>query len=307
MLSENSIKELHRLKAGKVFVQIPEGLKTRALELSGFLGKKGFDTVISVEPCFGACDLRDHEARRLGCDALLHIGHTDFGLSPLLPVVYDEWPSDFDPVSLLRKHIKKIDYGSIGLLATAQHLDSLDRTRRFLESMGRTVLIGKGRGVRDGQVLGCNYSSAKSVEDGVDCFIFIGSGTFHLSGLVERTSKPVFSIDAEKRTLSKADIDSRKQEVRRQLRIEKARGMRNFGIYVSTKPGQVSMKAALELRKKLQAKGKKTFIISADMLTPEKILGMGIEVLVNTACPRIYEDQVLFGIPVLDREDIREL
>ncbi|MCK4714410.1 MAG: diphthamide synthesis protein, partial [Candidatus Aenigmarchaeota archaeon] len=98
MLSENILKKLKSLKAKKVFVQIPEGLKTRALEISGFLDKEGFETVTCVEPCFGACDLRDSEAKRLGCDALLHIGHTDFGLKTALPVVYEEWQLDFDPV-----------------------------------------------------------------------------------------------------------------------------------------------------------------------------------------------------------------
>jgi len=83
--------------------------------------------------------------------------------------------------------------------------------------------------------------------------------------------------------------------------------MQRFGIYVSTKPGQNSMKMAEELKKALLKKGKDAFLISADMLTPEKILGMGIEVLVNTACPRIYEDQEMFRIPVLNPEDIGQL
>ncbi len=307
MLSEKTLGKLKKFNARKIFIQIPEGLKTKALNISGLLEKNGFETVTSVEPCFGACDLRDHEARRLGCDALLHIGHTDFGLSSVLPVVYEEWTSDFDPVKLLRKHMKEMSCRSIGLLATAQHLGSLDNIRKFLESSGKRVLIGKGSGVRDGQVLGCNYSSARVIEENVDCFIFIGSGTFHLAGLVEKINKPVFSVDAENGKFSEVVIDMKKEDIKRQLRIEKVRGMQRFGIYVSTKPGQNSMKMAEELKKALLKKGKDAFLISADMLTPEKILGMGIEVLVNTACPRIYEDQEMFRIPVLNPEDIGQL
>ncbi len=308
MISPETVRKLKRLKARKVFVQIPEGLKMKALEISGFLESKGFEAVLSAEPCFGACDLKDHEARMLGCDAILHIGHTDFGIASTVPVVYDEWTSDFDPVTVLRKHTRELEkHDSIGLLATAQHLASLGKVREFLEREGKRVLVGKGMNVEEGQVLGCNYSSAKAVEKDADCFVFIVSGNFHLAGLAGRTGKTIFSVDAESGGFGRFAIDLKKEEVKRQLRIEKARHLRKFGIYVSTKPGQTDMAAAVKAKQHLEKKGKKAIVISADMLTPEKIMGIGLEALVNTACPRIYEDQELFRIPVLSPGDMKEI
>lgn len=308
MLEKKAIlNKLKDVKARKIFVQIPEGLKTRALEISGFLDKEGFETVTCVEPCFGACDLRDSEAKRLGCDALLHIGHTDFGLKTALPVVYEEWQLDFDPVTLLKNNFSKIDgYKRMGLLATVQYLGSAKKAVNFLENKGKKVFGTSGR-LKEGQVLGCDYSNVKSIEGKVDCFLFIGSGTFHSLGFVQNTEKPVFFIDAENNSLTEITNDRDRQEVKRQLRIEKARGLQNFGIFVSTKPGQMNMKTAGDMRESLQKKGKDAFIIAADMLTPEKLLGMKIEVLVNTACPRIYDDQELFRIPILNPADVKEL
>jgi 2-(3-amino-3-carboxypropyl)histidine synthase len=308
MLSEKTLRRLKELKAKRIMVQIPEGLKTRALEIGDFLESKGFDAVLSVEPCFGACDLRDHEAAMLGCDSLLHIGHTDFGLTSKVPVVYEEWPSDFDPVIVLREHTREMDrYKNVGLLATAQHLASLGKVRKFLERDGKTVLVGKGSKVEEGQVLGCNYSSANIVEKGADCFIFIGSGNFHLTGLAKRTGKTIFFVDADNGKFSRFSIDVKKEELKRQLRIEKARHLHNFGIYVSTKPGQTDMSAAVKAKLHLEKRGKKAIIISADMLTAEKIMGIGIEALVNTACPRIYEDQKMLRIPVLNPREVKEI
>jgi 2-(3-amino-3-carboxypropyl)histidine synthase len=305
MIAKGTINRLKNLKAKRIFVQIPEGLKPRALEIVAFLERKGFEAVISTEPCFGACDLRDHEAKMLGCDAVLHVGHTDFGLDSLLPVVYEEWASDFDPVKVLRRH--KIAYNSVGLLATAQHICSLSAVKRFLERKGKTALIGKGRGVRDGQVLGCNYSSARVLEGHVDCFLFIGSGSFHMAGLAEKTKKPIFSVDAESGKFGRFEFDRDKEEVRRRLRREKARGMQRFGIFISTKPGQADMQKALQVKKALEQKGKDTLLISADALSPEKIMGMGIQVLVNAACPRLYDDQQMFRMTILSPEDVELL
>ncbi|MEM7819130.1 MAG: diphthamide synthesis protein, partial [Candidatus Aenigmatarchaeota archaeon] len=75
---EEAIKTLKRIKAKKVLVQFPEGLKLRIQDIAKKLEKEGFNVVLCLEPCFGACDIRDEEAKRLGCEAILHIGHEEF-------------------------------------------------------------------------------------------------------------------------------------------------------------------------------------------------------------------------------------
>jgi diphthamide biosynthesis enzyme Dph1/Dph2-like protein len=42
-------------KAKRIFIQVPEGLKPGVRNLVDFLGKKGFEIFISIEPCFGSC------------------------------------------------------------------------------------------------------------------------------------------------------------------------------------------------------------------------------------------------------------
>lgn len=308
MLSENSLRELQMIKAKKVLVQIPEGLKLKALDVADFLENRGFVPVISTEPCFGACDIREDDAKALGCDAILHIGHTDFGLKTSLPVVYDAWQSSFDPVKVAKSEIQKLaEYKSIGILATAQHLAAVGKLKAFMESQGKRVFTARHGVLKEAQVLGCNYANAIDIEKDVDCFIFIGSGRFHYSGLLESVSKPVFFINAEEGSMKRVTEKRDRLIIQRQMRIEKARGLDVFGVFVSTKPGQKHIRTAEAVRKKLIKAGKRTVLISADMLTPEKLMGMGIEVLVNTACPRIYDDQKLFGMVILNPEDAEKL
>ncbi len=307
MLSVRSLRELKKTKAKRIMLQVPEGLKTRIHDIADILEKEGYEVFSSVEPCFGACDIRDREAKILGCDAILHIGHSDFGLKTVVPVIYDEWSSDFDPTDILVKNIGRIKFNKIGLLSSVQFLGALKIAKRFLDEAGKKAFIGSAGRLSPGQVLGCDYSSAQKVANDVECFLFIGSGRFHSDGLLNTEGKTVFYIDAENNMFSRIEPETEKNEVKRLMRIESARGKKRFAVFISSKPGQANAALAVQSREHLKSAGKDVLIITADMLTPEKIIGMGIEVLVNTACPRMYDDQKLFGVTVLNAKDAEEI
>lgn len=309
MLDEKvMLKRLREKGAKTVLVQVPEGLKPRAAGISDSLMKNGIKSIISIEPCFGACDLRDKEARDLGCEAVLHIGHSDLGLKTAVPVIYDEYHVEFDPVISLRKNIRKLHgFKAIGLATTVQHVGSLGKARQFLEGEGHEVFIGRSKRLREGQILGCDFTSAEAIASKVDCYLFIGTGRFHPLGLVGRTDKPVFFLDIENGELKDLSPERERIEIRKRLRIEKARGLNRYAVYISTKQGQMNTKRAFQIRESLSNIGKDAFIITADGLTPDKIVGMGIEVLVNTACPRLYDDQKSFGVVILNPDDIDSL
>lgn len=299
--------KLKRAKAKKVFIQVPEGLKMGALDLMGFLEKKGFEILLSVEPCFGACDIRDREAKMLGCDVLLHIGHSDFGLKTRVPVIYEEFEIPCDPIPMLKRHLKKLNCERISLVTTIQFVHCLDKVKRFLEMKGKKVYIGSSGKLKKGQVLGCDYSSAKVLENKVDCFLFIGSGKFHPLGLQEVVKKPVFFLDIERNNLTNFFREKERMKTLRIMKTQKAKDLKNFGVVVSTKPGQVDIKKAERVKKKLKSLGKNAYILVADQLTPEKLIGLKIDVLVNTACPRLGEDFEQFGKVILEPKDIEML
>lgn len=301
---EDMLKKLKKAKAKRVFLQVPEGLKTGAFELVDFLEGKGIEIFLSVEPCFGACDLRDREAKSLGCDLLLHVGHSDFGLKTKVPVIYEEFEIPCDPIPLLEWHLKKLDYDRVSLVTTIQFAHCLERVKKFLEGNGKKVYVGSSGRLKNGQILGCDHSSAKLLEGKVDCFLFIGSGRFHPLGLQEMVDKPVLFLDLEKKNLTNFLREKERMETLRIMRVQKAKDLRNFGIVVSTKPGQVNMEAAEGIKKKLKSAGKGVYILVADQLTPEKLIGLKIDVLVNTACPRMREDFEQFGKVILDPRDI---
>jgi len=302
--------ELRKRQAKRIMVQAPEGLKTRIQEIAGLLeSETGTEVLISCDPAYGACDLRDREARALGCDLLLHIGHTTFGIQPEIPVIYVPYEIDFDPMPLLKSHINELkSYKKICVFTTSQFLNITGKTKAFLESKGKEVFIGRHhRAGTAGQALGCDYSAALPFEKEVDCFLYLGTGVFHPLGLALRTEKPVLSLDFEMNKL----VDLKKEKVRleraKAYNIEQAKEARNFGILVSTKEGQLFLKMAERIKKKLKEKDRNAWILVSDEITPSKLMGLKIDVLVNCACPRIDEDFEMYKKPILNPQDIDKL
>jgi 2-(3-amino-3-carboxypropyl)histidine synthase len=293
----------------RTLLQVPEGLKTKAVELAAKLEKEGNEIIISAEPCYGACDLKVDEAKRLGCQKIVHYGHTRF-IESDFPVEYIEHREKVDVAPILEKNYGVLKaYKTIGLISSLQFLDTIPQAKAFLEGKNHKIIIGKGsskgKKLYDGQVLGCDASSAKSIENDIDAFLFLGSGRFHPLGLSLKGNKPLFSLDFERGTVAKID-DSlfRKQ---RTIAVSLAKDARTFGILVSTKIGQSNIDLAKSIKRMLSANEKESFILALDEITPEKLMGIKADAWVNTACPRVaVENRADFKGPILNPDELEE-
>lgn len=292
----------------KILLQFPEGLRTKALEIAKKLEEKGNIVLISIEPCYGACDLRINEAKMLKCDKIVHLAHTRF-LKTDIPVEYIELKENFD-LSPLLKNLDEINFEKIGIVASLQFVDAINKVKKYLESKGKKVFVGDGENnekfLYPGQVLGCDFSQALKIADKVECFIVISSGKFHALGVALKTKKPVFLLNVEKGKLEK--IDTEEFIKRKIIAQELAKECKKIGIIVSTKPGQENIELAINLKRKIEEKGKQAYILVADEIKPEKVKYLGIECLINTACPRIaIEERHLFPIPILNPDEFEEI
>jgi 2-(3-amino-3-carboxypropyl)histidine synthase len=192
----------------------------------------------------------------------------------------------------------------IGIITTAQFLGTLKEIQEYLEKNNKTVLIGKDKQKNPGQVLGCDVSAAAKTQDKVDAFLYIGSGEFHPIGVALKTGKEVFIFNPATGTFSKLDnskIENYKKD--KKVRYTNFLHSDNIGILVSTKPGQCSYKKAVEIKNKLEGKGKKCFIFVFDTLNANEMENFPfVDFWVNTACPRIAGDEDKKN--VIDMSDI---
>jgi len=212
-----------------------------------------------------------------------------------IPVRYEK---EIKP--LLEENLKRLEpYSCIGVVATAQHLHHLDEVREYLFRAGKKVPV-------TAQVLGCRQEEALSKKEETDCFLYLGSGRFHPIALAYRSGKPVHILNPVSEVFEEIpDKEVREYEDRRKTRLRKAAGAKTYGIMVSTKPGQKNMSQAIQLKEYLEEKNMKGFILVGDQLNRRNTLPFDLDCLVNTACPRLVEDE--FDKPVLNPDELKEL
>ena len=298
-------REVIRRGAGRVFIQLPEGLKRFASRLASVVERVGAEAIVSVDPCFGACGLAVDEARALGADLIVHYGHTSLVASEI-PTLYIEARIDLELRSLATVVERLEGCRRIGLATIVQHLDALEVLRKFLLESGFEVFIGRGRRtLYPGQVIGCDYGALRSVDDKVDCFVFLG-GRFHGLGAQLSTSKPVIIFDPYEDRVYDLREEADRVLRRRWASILEARDAENFGVIVGLMPGQRNMVEAVRAKKLLEKKGKKAVLLAARYITPEALSGFReIEAFVNTACPRVsLDDSIRFEKPLITYREL---
>lgn len=283
-----------------VALQLPEGLKIRATEISDYLSEKtGVDVLFIGLPCYGACDLFNYKGKT---DALVHFGHSPIPSQGDDPnVLYIESRSDADLSADILPVLDALPQ-KVGLLATIQYLDLLPKAKSLLESIGRTVLIGAGdrRIAYPGQVLGCNCSAAESILDDVEAFLFLGEGDFHPLAAAFGVKKEVFVLNPvtkEFRNMS----ETRDRILRKRFAaIQSAKDAQSFLVIVCSKIGQDRSLQADAAVSKIRSKGLKAYKAVMEEITPMSLMAYRVDAYVNTACPRVaMDDSAKYDRPMI--------
>jgi len=286
-----------------VVLQVPAGLVRNANELAArFRAETGVRVSLATRACFGACDFpsRDEASR---ADLAVVLGHAPIPNVPLpRPTFFVEMREAGGDVGALAALLDRAGLPHrLGLVASVQHLDLVPDLAAAIRRTGREVRIGAGdhRLAYAAQALGCNYTGAEAVADGVDAFVFLGTGRFHPVGLAFAVDRPVWSLDPLRAELD-PPIDRAGLIRKRQLLVASVRDARRWGILVSSFAGQDRTPTALALQQRAAARGREAEVLLFDRLDPRDLEGRALDAYVNTACPRIaLDDSDLYPRPVL--------
>jgi len=194
------------------------------------------------------------------------------------------------------------EWNRIGLATTVQHVQTLDNVKEILLHAEKTVIIGDaGRVNYPGQVIGCDYSNAKSIAKDVEAFLFVGGGRFHALGVALSTSKPTIIADPYEKRAYSLDEGARKIFKQRWANIEEAKKAKTFAVLIGLKSGQNRLEEALTIREKLGKSGKSVHLFAVRNIMPEMLMNFPtVDAYVNTACPRIsLDNSSKFQKPVL--------
>jgi len=226
-----------------------------------------------------------------------------------METLFIEARSSQDALPVAKKLLSKLKkYKTIGLFSTVQHLDGLATIRNYFDVNGKKAIIGTPgpRCKYAGQTLGCDIGAAKSIENKVDAYVFLGTGRFHPLAVAVETDKPVFISNPflnHIEEITKTEI--RRFRNKRAANVSKVKAARNIGILATVKPGQNKLEKAITLRNQLDANGKNAFVFLGDTINPAQMRNFSkIDAWVNTCCPRLAEDVELFGRPIANLEDL---
>jgi len=303
-LEEERLKdEIKKRGAKRVLFQLPEGLKAEGPRLASLAEKIGAIVIVSADPCYGACDLAVQEAENLGADLLVHYGHSEMMPQQRVSIIYIEAKTAINVKPAVKKALPLLKpWKHIGLVTTVQHVDMLGEARTTLLEAGKSVAVGDAGELKyAGQVTGCNYSNATAIMKDVDAFLFVGGGRFHALGVALATSKPTVVADPYERRAYSIDAEAQRIRKQRWASIHEAQKAQSFGVLIGLKSGQKRIDEAMQVKEKLEKKGKKATLLTIREVTPEALTQFpSLEAFVNTACPRIaLDDASRFRRPVL--------
>jgi 2-(3-amino-3-carboxypropyl)histidine synthase len=290
-------KELIRKSnALRVGLQAPEGLKRATIAIARQIAEEtGAEVIISGDPCYGACDVDLKLCEEV--DLMLHLGHAELNEGPE-KVLFLEARMRDDPRLAVEKATLLLKAERVGVTTTIQHLHKLAQVMEVLREHGIEGVLGPagGRVKYAGQVLGCCYSTAKAID--VSEYLFIGTGQFHPLGIALATGKRV--VIADPVTCNVSEIDPDPLLRRRFGTISRATNAKRFAVLISKKQGQKRMDLARRIKKLGEANGKEMLLIYLDNIEPDRLINLGTEAAVSTACPRVaLDDAAKYRIPIL--------
>lgn len=278
----------------RIALQFPDGLRdfygpvTEAVEEA-----TGATVIVSADPSYGACDLADDEVAKIQADALIHFGHTEMPHLKRLervPVYFVGARSTHEVDTVTRKALQQLQGHRIGVIGTTQHLHKMPNVTRILKEGGYEPVLKEGdaRTAAPGQVLGCNYTAA---DKDADSYLYIGSGTFHPLGLALSTDKRIVCADPYSNQVTTMDDERDRFLKQRYGAIASIRDAKTFGVLASSKQGQLRWKMAEALKRRIERRGRKAYLILLKQFSPEYLVNFRhLDAFVSTACPRVAID-----------------
>lgn len=296
-------KIVKKSKAKRFLIELPEGLKTEMHNILDTLKKTDKEFVFSLDTTFGACDIYETDLQKANCDSIIHFGHTKFVLNKIKQnIIY--WPCYYSfEKKDIEKYIKDIEKEfknkKITIVGPIQYKFVIQEIIKQLKKNKKINYIeNKSQGrLEKNQILGCDCSSINTIVNKLDAIIYFGDGNFHFNVLANKKS---YKYDFYK---GFEEIENKIKPKYDALFLES----KFIAIYASSKIGQNKIKIAEEILKKLKTIKKDYILLYGNEISNEKLWGLGIDFVINTACPRITDDYKNYNFPMINYNEFLEM
>lgn len=305
-----TIWKLQEAKATRVALQFPEGLLLYACTISDILEHfASVETLIMGDVTYGACCIDDLTAKALGCDFLVHYGHSclvpiavtggavagndGVAKQPRMTVLYVfvEIGIDVDHfIATIRHNFDKPSQQRLAILGTIQFVDAIYRAKRALEDEYKELVVPQVRPLSGGETLGC---TSPVLPVNLDAFVFVADGRFHLeSAMIHNPTVISYLYNPYSKALTLERYDTKKMKGIRKSAIDTAMSAKRWGVILGTLGRQGSPAILQRVESLLGERKLPHFVILMSEVFPKKLqlFGGAVDAWVQIACPRLSID-----------------
>ncbi|KAJ9058645.1 Diphthamide biosynthesis protein 1 [Entomophthora muscae] len=286
-----TIWQIKRANAKKVALQFPEGILMFSCTISDILERFcEVTTLIMGDVTYGACCVDDYTAKALGCDFLVHYGH-----SCLVPVDITTIKTMYVFVDIgidVQHFIETVKFNfsagtKIALVGTIQFGTAIQTATQIL-STEYTVLVPQSKPLSPGEILGCTAPQLKEQ----DALIYLGDGRFHLeAAMIANPELAAYRYDPYSKKFTREHYDHQEMHSVRKHAIQTAKSAKHFGLILGTLGRQGSPVILKTLQKKLEDRGLTYTTVLMSEIFPSKLSEFKeIDAWIQVACPRLSID-----------------
>lgn len=335
-----TIWRLRQAKAKRVALQFPEGLQMFACIIADILERFCAptleDIVIMGDVAYGACCLDDYTAKALGCDFLVHYGHSCLVPLQNVPNILSDGRQFgtlyvFVDIGIDVAHFVnsvKLTFPDpttrFALVGIIQFASALQAASTLLSQYYTThAVVPQSKPLSPGEILGC--TSPKMAAGSIDALLYLGDGRFHLESImISNPDLPAYRYDPYAKSLTVEKYHTSKMHDIRKSAISRASSIQSIpallepqqeipgegvvqlpkvGIILGTLGRQGSPNVLKTIEQTLKRKGIPYFVALMSEIFPHKLTMFDhcIEAWVQIACPRLSIDWgAAFRAPLLN-------
>ena len=257
--------------------------------------------VILGDVTYGACCVDDLCAAALGCELLVHYGH-----SCLIPVsrmatdvMYVFVEVTVDTAHLIDTILLNFPPESrLALCGTIQFGGALHAAKAGLAGRLAAVQMPQAKPLSAGEVLGCTSPRI----EGCDACVFVADGRFHPEAvMVANPSLPLFRYDPYSKCITRERYEHERMHSMRREAVRRASGARHWGLVLGTLGRQGSPEVLEHLQQLLERRGMTYTTLLLSEVFPAKLAAFGsVEAWIQVCCPRLSMDWGHhFAVPLL--------
>jgi len=293
---DKTIKRIREKQAKRVALQLPEGLLMFATALADVLqAETGAEMVILGDVTYGACCVDDYSAKALGCDFLVHYGHSclisirDCMIQNMMYVFVEIGIDVQHAVSTIKALVPK-DKRCV-CIATIQFVSSMRSAIALLEDyFVHPIVVPQCRPLSAGELLGC--TSPVVDPKSADVVIYIGDGRFHLeSFMIANPTIAALQYDPYQKKMTSQQYGHQEMHALRRSAIAAGKQAQSIVFVMGTLGRQGNPKILDRLQQLAERRGIKTAIILMSEIFPAKLAQLqDVDCYVQVACPRLSID-----------------